>query len=95
MTLGVCGPDREIAEGAHGTPPSGEARLIIGNESLGEVLEAPAGSGFAPGNLVVGIVRRPDPVLRGLITRRMPLTSWTEALDRHPEDIKVIVDLTA
>jgi threonine dehydrogenase-like Zn-dependent dehydrogenase len=33
--------------------------------------------------------------LAGLITRRVPLTSWTEALDRHPEDIKVIVDLTA
>jgi threonine dehydrogenase-like Zn-dependent dehydrogenase len=30
-----------------------------------------------------------------LITRRVPLTSWTEALDRHPEDIKVVVDLTA
>ena len=33
--------------------------------------------------------------LAGLITRRVPLTSWTEALDRHPEDIKVVVDLTA
>ena len=33
--------------------------------------------------------------LGGLITRRVPLTSWTEALDRHPEDIKVVVDLTA
>src|SRR6185312_6884828 len=33
-----------------------------GHEGLGEVLEAPAGSGFAPGDLVVGIVRRPDPI---------------------------------
>ena len=33
--------------------------------------------------------------LGGLITRRVPLTSWTEALDRQPEDIKVVVDLTA
>ena len=32
--------------------------------------------------------------LGGLITRRVPLTSWTEALDRQPEDIKVMVDLT-
>jgi glucose 1-dehydrogenase len=61
MAVGICGTDREIAEGAYGTPPSGEARLVIGHESLGEVLEAPAGSGFAPGDLVVGIVRRPDP----------------------------------
>jgi hypothetical protein len=36
-----------------------------------------------------------DPTwLGGLITRRVPLTSWTEALDRQPEDIKVVVDLT-
>ena len=37
-------------------------RLVIGHESFGEVLEALAGSGFAPGDLVIGIVRRPDPV---------------------------------
>ena len=47
IAIGVCGTDREIAEGAYGTPPSGQARLVIGHESLGEVLEAPAGSGFA------------------------------------------------
>src|SRR5689334_20537222 len=43
--VGVCGTDREIADGGYGTPPSGEERLIIGHEGLGEVLEAPAGSG--------------------------------------------------
>ena len=32
--------------------------------------------------------------LSGMITRRVPLTSWTESLDRHPGDIKVVVDLT-
>jgi glucose 1-dehydrogenase len=90
---GICGTDREIAEGAYGTPPPpGEARLVIGHESLGQVLKAPTGSGFAPGDPVVGI----DPGwLGGLITRRVPLTSWTEALNRRPEDIKVVVDLTA
>jgi glucose 1-dehydrogenase len=35
---------------------------VIGHESLGEVKEAPAESGLKPGDLVVGIVRRPDPV---------------------------------
>jgi glucose 1-dehydrogenase len=59
--IGVCGTDREIADGSYGEPPAGEQILIIGHESLGEVLEAPAGSGFRPGDLVVGIVRRPDP----------------------------------
>jgi glucose 1-dehydrogenase len=62
MAVGICGTDREIAGGGYGAPPPGEARLVIGHEGLGEVLEAPAGSGFAPGDLVVGIVRRPDPV---------------------------------
>ncbi len=33
-----------------------------GTSSLGEVLEAPADCGLLPGDLVVGIVRRPDPV---------------------------------
>jgi glucose 1-dehydrogenase len=36
--------------------------LVIGHESLGRVQEAPPDSGFNTGDLVVGIVRRPDPV---------------------------------
>ncbi len=60
--MGVCGTDREIADGEYGEAPPGESELIIGHEGLGEVLEAPAGSGFRAGDLVVGIVRRPDPV---------------------------------
>ena len=41
---------------------TGVTGSIIGHEGLGQVLEGAAGSGFEPGNLVVGIVRRPDPV---------------------------------
>jgi len=59
--VGVCGTDIEIIAGDYGWAPPGEDRLALGHESLGEVLEAPAGSGFARGDLVVGIVRRPDP----------------------------------
>src|SRR5215467_14811688 len=62
LALGVCGTDREIAGGQYGWAPKGEERLILGHESLGRVREAPEGSGFSPGDLVVGIVRRPDPV---------------------------------
>jgi glucose 1-dehydrogenase len=62
LALGVCGTDREIVSGVYGWAPPGEKRLVIGHESLGRVQEAPAGSGFAAGDLVVGIVRRPDPV---------------------------------
>ena len=61
LALGVCGTDREIAVGAYGWAPPGRQRLILGHESLGRVESAPAGSGFAAGDLVVGIVRRPDP----------------------------------
>jgi glucose 1-dehydrogenase len=60
--LGVCGTDREIVSGHYGWAPPGQRRLIIGHESLGRVQEAPANSGLKPGDLVVGIVRRPDPV---------------------------------
>jgi glucose 1-dehydrogenase len=62
LALGICGTDHEINSGVYGWPPPGGKRLIIGHESLGRVEQAPAGSGFAPGDLVVGIVRRPDPV---------------------------------
>jgi threonine dehydrogenase-like Zn-dependent dehydrogenase len=62
IALGVCGTDREILSGAYGSPPPNGVRLIVGHESLGRILEAPSDSGFVPGDLVVGIVRRPDPV---------------------------------
>jgi threonine dehydrogenase-like Zn-dependent dehydrogenase len=62
LAVGVCGTDLEIVSGHYGWPPPGRERLVLGHESLGKVLDAPAGSGLAKGDLVVGIVRRPDPV---------------------------------
>ena len=62
LALGVCGTDREIVSGSYGWAPPGQKRLVIGHESLGKVQEAPADCGFTAGDLVVGIVRRPDPV---------------------------------
>ena len=62
LAVGVCGTDLEIVSGKYGWAPPGRDRLILGHESLGRVLEAPADSGVAPGDLVAGIVRRPDPV---------------------------------
>jgi threonine dehydrogenase-like Zn-dependent dehydrogenase len=62
VALGVCGTDLEIASGAYGWAPPGRDWLVIGHESLGRVLDAPSGTGFSRGDLVVGIVRRPDPV---------------------------------
>lgn len=60
--LGICGTDRELDGGGYGWAPPGRTRLILGHESLGEVISAPDGSDFAAGDLVVGVVRRPDPV---------------------------------
>jgi len=60
LYLGVCGTDREILDGDHGEPPPGEERLVLGHELLGRVKEA--GGGLDEGQLVAGIVRRPDPV---------------------------------
>lgn len=62
VSIGVCGTDAEILSGAYGKAPPGRERLIIGHENLGRVRSAPHGSRFAPGDLVVGVVRRPDPV---------------------------------
>src|SRR5689334_442622 len=61
IALGICGTDREIVAGKYGTAPPGSDRLVLGHESLGRVEDAPANCGLAAGDLVVGIVRRPDP----------------------------------
>ena len=60
--VGICGTDAEILSGEYGWPPPGRKRLVLGHESLGRVLDAPSGGRVAKGDLVVGIVRRPDPV---------------------------------
>jgi glucose 1-dehydrogenase len=62
LDIGICGTDLEIAAGDYGQPPEGEHRLVMGHESLGRVVTAPPSCGLRVGDLVVGIVRRPDPV---------------------------------
>ncbi|NUT51954.1 MAG: glucose 1-dehydrogenase [Saccharothrix sp.] len=62
LAVGVCGTDKEIAHAEYGWAPPGRDRLVLGHESLGRVMSAPDGSGFAVDDLVVGVVRRPDPV---------------------------------
>jgi threonine dehydrogenase-like Zn-dependent dehydrogenase len=62
IAVGLCGTDGEIVAGQYGQAPDGDDLLVLGHENLGRVREAPDGSGLAPGDLVVGIVRRPDPV---------------------------------
>ena len=60
--VGICGTDVEIISGEYGEAPPGEGRLVLGHESLGRVREAPDAADLSPGDLVVAIVRCPDPV---------------------------------
>ena len=61
LELGICGTDFELISAEYGWPPPGSDHLVLGHESLGQVEDAPQNSGFKKGELVVGIVRRPDP----------------------------------
>jgi glucose 1-dehydrogenase len=62
LDVGVCGTDREIVSFEYGTPPQGFDYLIIGHESLSEVVEVgPQVSKVKRGDLVVMTVRRPCP----------------------------------
>jgi len=62
IAVGFCGTDAEIVEGQYGWAPPGKARLVLGHESLGRVLDPGPTGALREGDLVVGIVRRPDPV---------------------------------
>ena len=62
IAVGVCGTDVEIVEGKYGWAPRGKARLVLGHESLGRVVDPGPTDGLKKDDLVVGIVRRPDPV---------------------------------
>jgi glucose 1-dehydrogenase len=60
LDVGICGTDKEIVSFQYGTVPVGSPYLIIGHESLGEVVETGAGvTRVKPGDLAVATVRRP------------------------------------
>jgi len=62
IAVGVCGTDVEMVEGKYGWAPPGRTRLVLGHESLGRVIDPGSSRSLRAGDLVVGIVRRPDPV---------------------------------
>jgi glucose 1-dehydrogenase len=62
IAVGVCGTDAEIVEGKYGWAAPGKTRLVLGHESLGRVIDPGPTGILREGDLVVGIVRRPDPV---------------------------------
>jgi threonine dehydrogenase-like Zn-dependent dehydrogenase len=61
IAVGVCGTDVEIVEGKYGWAPQGKTRLVLGHESLGRVMDPGSYGSLKKGDLVAGIVRRPDP----------------------------------
>ncbi len=62
LEAGVCGTDREICAFEYGTPPAGSDHLVIGHESLGQVIAVGAAvTRVQVGDLVVPMVRRPCP----------------------------------
>ena len=62
LAVGVCGTDVEIVQGKYGWAPRGKTSLVLGHESLGRVLDPGPRGTLKKGDLVAGIVRRPDPV---------------------------------
>lgn len=60
--VGLCGTDREISSFEYGSPPPGSDHLILGHESLAEVVESGREvRSLKPGDLAVAMVRRPCP----------------------------------
>jgi glucose 1-dehydrogenase len=60
LEVGICGTDKELCTFKYGTPPAGSDHLVIGHESLGEVVEVgSAVTRVKIGDLAVPMVRRP------------------------------------
>ena len=62
LDVGICGTDKEICSFEYGIPPPGQDHLVIGHESLAEIVQVgSAVERFRVGGLVVPSVRRPCP----------------------------------
>jgi glucose 1-dehydrogenase len=73
LDVGICGTDKEIVAFQYGTPPAGSEYLILGHESLGQVVETgPEVRHLKVGDLAVPTVRRPcdDPACLACRSRR-------------------------
>jgi glucose 1-dehydrogenase len=62
LDIGICGTDKEICSFEYGTPPPRDDHLVIGHESVAEIVEVgSAVERLQTGDLVVPSVRRPCP----------------------------------
>jgi threonine dehydrogenase-like Zn-dependent dehydrogenase len=102
LAVGVCGTDREITAGNYGWAPEGRRQLVLGHESLGRalVLENDVVVGSVNANLhhyrlaADALARADRDWLRRLITRRLPLDSFADALEPTEDDVKVVLTLS-
>lgn len=72
LRVGIDGTDLEIAQAEYGRAPQGDDYLIIGHESVGEVVEVGPNvpEAIRPGVLVVSTVRRPGDSIYDRIGRQ-------------------------
>ena len=86
IDVGICGTDREICTFVYGgSPAEGSDYLILGHESLGEVIEVGASvTAFKVGDLVVPSVRRPcsDPTCRPCAAGRQDFCQTMDFTER-------------
>src|SRR5262249_38783377 len=62
LEVGLCGTDREISSFEYGSAPPGSDHLILGHETLAEVIETGREvRSLKPKDLVSAMVRRPCP----------------------------------
>jgi threonine dehydrogenase-like Zn-dependent dehydrogenase len=86
LEVGVCGTDKEICSFEYNfPPPRGCDYLILGHESLGEVVEVgPEVTTVAPGDLVVAMVRRPclNPACQACLSDHQDFCSTGSYIER-------------
>ncbi len=93
LDVGICGTDKEICTFEYGTPPPGHDHLVIGHESLAEIVQVGlAVERLRVGDLVVPSVRLPArvaaacPAVPGTRTTATPVSSPSVA-SRKPTAI--------
>ena len=90
LDIGICGTDKEICSFEYGTPPPGDDHLVIGHESVAEIVQVgSAVERLRAGDLVVPSVRRPCPhpgclaAIPGIRITATPATSASAASRKH------------
>ena len=88
--------DQWVVVGLDNGATSNNATVLdaAGRFMVDRMCEAPSCVRDGPEQAVEALARADPAWLGGLISRRVPLSSWPEGLAREPGDVKVVVDLT-